>query len=254
MAIANRMQDRTIIVTGAGAGIGRAISRRLAEEGGWIACFDIDAGAAARTVDELGGRGAAYGVDVADETAVARAVAEVAGLKGGLDVLVNNAGIAGPRYPAATTPLAGWQRTLAVNLTGVFLMSRAALPSLIARRGSIVNIASALAFVGLRDECSYGPTKAGVVQLTKGMALDYAASIRVNCICPGAVRTGMIEDAVESRDDIERALAEYGRIHPLHGRLARPEEIANAVLFLASDDASLITGAALLVDAGYTAQ
>lgn len=254
MAIANRMAGRSIIVTGAGAGIGRAIAKRLAEEGGWVACFDIDGAAADQTVGMIDGRGAPWQVDVADEAMAESAVAEVVAARFGLDVLVNNAGIAGPQEPAHRTPLAGWHRTLEVNLTGTFLMARAALPALIVARGAIVNVASALALVGWTNECAYGPSKAGVVQLTKGMAMDYAGSIRVNCVCPGAVRTSMIESVLEPGTDVEAACAEYGKVHPLHGRLAWPEEIANAVLFLASDDASLITGATLLADAGFTAR
>lgn len=115
-----------------------------------------------------------------------------------------------------------------------------------------MNIASALAFIGLRQEAAYGPSKAGVVQLTKGMALDYAPDVRVNAVCPGAVRTDMIVSVLEEGDR-EQLLAEYGQIHPLYRRLAEPEEIADAVLFLASPDASYITGVALCVDGGLVA-
>jgi meso-butanediol dehydrogenase/(S,S)-butanediol dehydrogenase/diacetyl reductase len=110
-----------------------------------------------------------------------------------------------------------------------------------------------LAFIGWPNEAAYGPTKAGLVQLTKGMALDYAGKVRVNCVCPGAVRTTMIESVLPEGAIREAALAEYGQIHPLFRRLAEPREIADAVLFLASDDASLVTGAAVLVDGGLTA-
>ena len=252
MTIAQRMVGRTIIVTGAGAGIGRAIAHRLSEEGGWIACLDKDGAAAQDTAASLRD-GSHHVIDVSLEHEVERGIREVLSARGRIDVLVNNAGIAGPQEPALSTPLDGWERTLAVNLTGTFLMARAALPALIKSGGSIVNVASALAFVGWPNECAYGTTKAGVVQLTKGMALDYASRVRVNCVCPGAVRTPMLENTLPSGADVEALFAEYGKIHPLHGRLAWPEEIANAVLFLASDDASLVTGAALLADAGFTA-
>jgi NAD(P)-dependent dehydrogenase (short-subunit alcohol dehydrogenase family) len=252
MAIANRMTFCNVAVTGGGAGIGAAIAHRLAEEGGFIAVLDVDLEAAEALVATLPYGGLALKVDVSDESAVKHAMSAILSERGGLDVLVNNAGIAGPQARAGETPKDGWERTLAVNLTGTFLMSTAALPTLIERRGCIVNIASALALVGWREECAYGPSKAGVVQLTKGMALDYADSIRVNCVCPGAVRTAMIESTLPPGVDVEATLADYGKIHPLHQRLAHPEEIANAVLFLASADASLITGAALVVDAGFT--
>jgi NAD(P)-dependent dehydrogenase (short-subunit alcohol dehydrogenase family) len=253
MAIATRLQGRTALVTGAGNGIGRAIAHRLAAEGAWVACVDRDRDAADRVAASLpfGGRG--IHADVSRESEVEAAIAVVAEERGTLDVLVNNAGIAGPQTPVGKTPLNEWQRTLDVNLTGTFLVCKHALPLLIAARGSIVNVASALALVAKTDEAAYHASKAGVVQLSRSMAIDYAASIRVNCVCPGAVRTAMIESVLPAGVDVDAALAEYGRIHPLHQRLAEPEEIADAVLFLASDDASLITGVAMPVDAGFSA-
>lgn len=251
--MSRRLRDRTAIVTGAGRGIGQAIAERLAEEGAFVACADIEGAAAERVAASLPHGGIGLTIDVADEASVASAFARLVDLRGGLDILVNNAGIAGPQEPAGSTPLDGWRKTLDVNLTGPFLCSREALPHLQKSGGAIVNIASALALVGWTNECAYGPTKAGVVQLTKGMALDYAGSIRVNCVCPGAVRTPMIVSVLPQDSELEPTLAEYGKIHPLHQRLARPREIADAVLFLASDDASLMTGAVLTVDAGFTA-
>lgn len=249
-----RLQDRTIVVTGAAQGIGRAIAERLAEEGAFVAIADVNLAAAENVAAGLPRPGMAVLLDVTDESSVERGLAEVVARRGELDVLVNNAGIAGPQEPLGTTPSAGWRRTLDVNLTGPFLCSRAALPHLIASKGAVIHIASALAFVGLRGECAYGPTKAGIVQLTKGMALDYAGKIRVNCICPGAVRTPMLEAYAAQGQDVEALMAELGSIHPLHGRLANPREIADAVVFLASDDASLVTGAAVLIDAGLVAR
>jgi NAD(P)-dependent dehydrogenase (short-subunit alcohol dehydrogenase family) len=248
-----RLQNRTAFVTGAGRGIGQAIAERLAEEGAFVACADINGASAEHVAAQLPHGGIGLEVDVADETSVEAAFARLVGLRGGLDILVNNAGIAGPQEPAGTTPLDEWKKTIDINLTGPFLCSRAALRHLEKSNGAIVNIASALALVGWMNECAYGPTKAGVVQLTKGMALDYAGKIRVNCVCPGAVRTPMIVSVLPQDSELEPTLAEYGKIHPLHQRLARPREIADAVLFLASDDASLMTGAILAVDAGFTA-
>ena len=157
MTISNRMAGRTIIVTGVGAGIGRAIAQRLGEEGGWIACLDRDGASAAATAASLASA-SSYIADVADEVSVATAVAAIMTERGRIDVLVNNAGIAGPQEPALTTPLEGWQHTIAVKLTGTFLMARAALPALIEARGAIVNVASALAFVGWQNECAYVPS------------------------------------------------------------------------------------------------
>jgi NAD(P)-dependent dehydrogenase (short-subunit alcohol dehydrogenase family) len=253
MVASRRLADRTAIVTGAGSGIGRAIALRIAEEGGFVVVADIDLSAAEQTAAMLTVAGMAVEIDVTREASVASAIAAVIGQRGRLDILVNNAGVAGPQEPAGTTPLDGWRRTLDVNLTGPFLCSRAALAPLQASRGTIVNIASALALVGWRNESAYGPTKAGLVQFTKSMALDYAGSIRVNCVCPGAVRTPMIEALLPAGADKEAMLEDYGKIHPLHRRLADPREIADAVVFLASDDASLMTGAVLTVDAGFTA-
>ncbi len=251
--MSRRLHDRTALVTGAGRGIGQAIAERLAEEGAFVACADIDGAAAERVAATLPNGGVGLAMDVADEVSVSTAFAQLAELREGLDILVNNAGIAGPQEPAGSTPLDGWRQTIDINLTGTFLCSRAALPHLEKSGGAIVNIASALALVGWTNECAYGPTKAGVVQLTKGMALDYAGRIRVNCVCPGAVRTPMIVSVLPQDSELEPTLAEYGKIHPLHQRLAKPREIADAVLFLASDDASLMTGAVLTVDAGFTA-
>jgi NAD(P)-dependent dehydrogenase (short-subunit alcohol dehydrogenase family) len=253
MAIANRLEGRTALVTGAGSGIGRAIAQRLAAEGAWVACLDRNLEAAARVAAALPGGGRGIAADVSREGEVESAIASVAKERGTIQIVVNNAGIAGPQTPAASTPLAEWQRTLDVNLTGTFLVCKHSLPWLVRARGCVVNVASALALVAKTDEAAYHASKAGVVQFSKSMALDYAASVRVNCVCPGAVRTAMIESVLPAGVDVKAALAEYGRIHPLHQRLAEPEEIADAVLFLVSDDASLITGVAMPVDAGYSA-
>jgi NAD(P)-dependent dehydrogenase (short-subunit alcohol dehydrogenase family) len=247
-----RMTGRSVLVTGAGRGIGAAIAQRLSAEGASVACIDLDGASAERVAASLPTPGLALELDVSQEEAVRKAIEKVKNSWGSLNVLVNNAGIAGPQTPVGRTPLPEWQRTLAVNLTGPFLMCKHALPLLQRSKGCIVNVASALALVAKTDEAAYHASKAGLVHLSRTMALDYAGQVRVNCVCPGAVRTPMIESVLPPGEETERALAEYGRIHPLYGRLAYPEEIANAVLFLASDDASLITGTALPVDAGYS--
>jgi NAD(P)-dependent dehydrogenase (short-subunit alcohol dehydrogenase family) len=252
MAIGSRMLGKTALVTGAGSGIGRAVAQRFAEEGAWVACVDMNLQAARETCAMLAHGGQAMAADVSVEADVERALQQVNSSRATLDVVVNSAGIAGPQVAAALTPLDGWRRTLDVNLTGTFLVCKHALPVLITSRGNIVNVASALALVAKADEAAYHASKAGVVQLSRSMAMDYAATVRVNCVCPGAVRTPMIESVLPPGLDKEQALAEYGKIHPLHQRLAFPREIADAILFLASDDASLITGVAMAVDAGYS--
>lgn len=250
--IANRLENRIAVITGAGSGIGRAIAQRFSQEGARVVCVDRNAAAAEQVAQSLNS-GIAAVADVSEEGQVRGVFERVAKECGALHVLVNCAGIAGPQTPVGTTPLDEWRQTLAINLTGTFLCCKYALPLLRAVRGNIVNIASALALVAKTDEAAYHASKAGVVHLSKSMALDYASDIRVNSVCPGAVRTAMIESVLPAGVDVRAALAEYGKIHPLHRRLAEPEEIADAVLFLASDDASLITGAALAVDGGYSA-
>lgn len=240
-------------MTGAGSGIGRAVARRLSEEGAWIGCLDRERAGAEAVVATLAHGGRALAVDVSREDEVSEAIASVFAERGRLDVVVNSAGIAGPQTAVGETPLKDWQRTLDVNLTGTFLVCKHAIAPLCGTRGNIVNVASALALIAKTDEAAYHASKAGVVHLTKSMALDYASKIRVNCVCPGAVRTAMIESVLPAGVERAAALAEYGLIHPLHRRLAEPEEIAEAVLFLASDDASLVTGVAMPVDAGLTA-
>jgi NAD(P)-dependent dehydrogenase (short-subunit alcohol dehydrogenase family) len=252
-AAGRRMHGKTALVTGAGRGIGAAIARRLSAEGAWVGCLDLEKASVTAVVETLPNPGLAIASDVSDEESVRAAIERIAVARGSLDVLVNNAGIAGPQTPVGRTPLSEWRRTLDVNLTGPFLTCKYSLPMLVTAKGCIVNVASALALVAKTDEAAYHASKAGLVHLSRTMALDYAGRVRVNCVCPGAVRTPMIESVLPPGTDVERALAEYGRIHPLHQRLAYPEEIASAVLFLASEDASLITGAAMPVDAGFSA-
>lgn len=248
-----RLMNRCALVTGGGAGIGRAIALRLASEGARVCVLDINYESARNTASEIGETAFAMELDVRREAAVRHVIAEVARHEASIDILVNNAGVAGPQETILETSLGGWQDTISGNLTGPFLVSKYTLPALIRSNGTIVNIASALAFRGWRNECAYGPGKAGIVQLTKSMALDFAPHVRVNCVCPGAVRTEMIASVIPDQTKGAGTLDDYGKVHPLYGRLARPEEIADAVLFLASDDSSFITGAALPVDGGFLA-
>ena len=249
-----RLDGKVALVTGAAQGIGAAIAELFLAEGARVACVDLNAELLERAWrDRSGDRVVTVAADVSVEPDVARAVATAVDVFGSIDILVNVAGVAGPQSPAGETRVEDWDHTQAVNLRGTFLTVKHCLPHLVERRGSIVNVASALALVGWPSETAYGPSKAGVVQFTRGVALDYAPYLRSNCVCPGAVRTPMITAVLEGRADREQALAEYGAIHPLTGRLAEPLEIAQAVLFLASDDASFVTGVALPVDGGFTA-
>ncbi|MBM7518164.1 SDR family NAD(P)-dependent oxidoreductase [Nocardioides nitrophenolicus] len=249
-----RLGDKVALVTGAAQGIGAAVAGLFLAEGARVACVDLNADRLRETWREPhDDRMITIAADVSVERDVVRAVTATADAFGTVDILVNVAGVAGPQSAAGETLVEDWDQTQAVNLRGTFLTVKHCLPHLVERRGSIVNIASALALVGWPQETAYGPSKAGVVQFTRGVALDYAPYVRSNCVCPGAVRTPMITEVLEGHPDRERALAEYGSIHPLTGRLAEPIEIAQAVLFLASDDASFVTGVALPVDGGFTA-
>ncbi|HET8613203.1 MAG TPA: SDR family NAD(P)-dependent oxidoreductase [Sphingomonas sp.] len=246
-----RFQDRVMLVTGAASGIGRASAVRLASEGAILLCADRNRAGVEETVAGLGGQAAACVLDVADSASCEAAVAEAIGRWGQLDALCNIAGIGGFGH-AAEIDDANWRRLIDVNLTGVFAMSRAALPHLLANRGNIVNIASAAGLVGTPYAVAYSASKAGVVGLTRSLAVEYATrGVRVNAICPGAVDTPLIAGGFDAIEGVEPRLFE--RMTPLLGPMARPEDIAAAVAFLASDDARFITGAILAVDGGQTA-
>ncbi len=233
-----RLDGRVALVTGGASGIGLACCERLAAEGAKVASLDLAAGD--------------YLVDVRDEDAVAAAVDSVVAVHGRLDILVNSAGIAGGG-PVHMVSAADWQRVIDVNLTGTFLVSKHALRHMVAQRsGSIVNIASIEGVQGTEGGSSYNASKGGVVLLTKNMAIDYGrVGIRVNCICPGFIDTPLLRAVMDS-EGMSKVRDHYRDLHVL-GRFGRPEEIAAAAAFLASDDASFVTGHPLVVDGGFTA-
>jgi NAD(P)-dependent dehydrogenase (short-subunit alcohol dehydrogenase family) len=224
---------------------------RLASEGARVACVDASGEGAAQTVQAIaagGGEAIALVADVTDEGACGRIVADTLARFGQLTTLVNSAGVR-PERRDPVPALAEWQRVVGVNLTGTYLVSRAALPTL-AESGaaSITNLASIFGLVGGATSSSYAASKGAIVNLTRQMALEWAPRVRVNCVCPGVIETPMTAALREDADWAQATLKRY----PL-GRFGQPEEIAAAILFLASDEAAFVTGAALPVDGGYTA-
>ena len=249
-----RFEQKVVVVTGAGHGIGRASALRFAREGGQVVVVDVNGGSAAETVGlivEGGGAAHALAVDVSDERAVDGLGAEVAAHHGRDDVLHNNAG----RLRAGSvTELAVEEcdRTFAVNVRSMFLVSRALIPLMRPRGGAIVNTASTSGLVGEMGIPAYNSSKGAVVNLTRQLAADYTREgIRVNCVCPGWIPTGFNDPVLEGLTDEEVEAMVVATV-PM-GRQGTPEEIAAAVAFLASDDATYVTGHALVVDGGLTA-
>jgi NAD(P)-dependent dehydrogenase (short-subunit alcohol dehydrogenase family) len=249
------LAGKVAFVTGAASGIGRGSALALAAAGAQVAAADIDGPGAHATVAAIeagGGKGLAVELDVTDPDAVAAAVHAVVERFGGLDLAHNNAGTSGTLTSVAGCSLEEWQRVLALNLTGVFLCMQQEIPAMVARGGgAIVNTSSGAGLVGFPGLPAYVASKHGVVGLTKSAALELASDgIRVNAICPGTTATPMIEAFVGADPRIERQL----RATCPNGRMATPEEIAAAALWLLSPAASYVSGVALPIDAGAVAQ
>lgn len=252
-----RLHDKVAIVTGAGGGIGAATVVRFCEEGARVLCCDLDEALLAASLAPLQAAGAnvhAMAVDVTDETQVQRLARTAIDRWGRIDILVNNAGVgSGADILSATSE--EWTRVLNVNLKGPFLCTKYCLPMMLEQgSGAIVNVASISSTCGIPGQAVYGPSKGAVLQLTRQLAVEYAQrGIRVNAVAPGTVDTPMLRKAMARYADPSAFLNFLLKGHPI-GRIAEPIEIANAILFLASDEASFITGASLAVDGGYTAQ
>jgi meso-butanediol dehydrogenase/(S,S)-butanediol dehydrogenase/diacetyl reductase len=249
-----RFAGQVAIVTAGGAGIGAATARRFAGEGAAVVVADLSgtrAEAVASSITTSGGRAAAIKMDAADSEAMQRTLRLALDTFGRLDVMVNNAGLA-EAAPLDEISLESWNRVIAVTLTSVFLGMKYCLPIMRARgRGVIVNTASISGMAGDYGLSSYNAAKAGVINLTRSAAIESARDhIRINCVCPGAIDTRGIQ--LLGRERADELRRQHAAVHPI-GRVGEADEIASTVLFLASDEASFITGAAIVVDGGLTA-
>jgi NAD(P)-dependent dehydrogenase (short-subunit alcohol dehydrogenase family) len=255
--VSGRLADRVCLVTGGGSGIGRATCLRFVQEGARVAVADIDLDAAQETVrlaTAAHGRPdavLAISVDVTDPGSCDGAVSQIVDVWQGIDILFNNAGIAGVGTVEETS-LELWERVFAVNVRGVFLVAKAVLPVMVAaRRGSIINMSSTIAEIGLARRASYAASKGAVLALTRQMQADYAQfGIRVNALLPGTIHTPFVDRYLaESYDDPAEGL-ETLRRRQLTGDLGTPEDVAAAALFLASDESRFVLGTGLFVDGG----
>lgn len=255
----NRLAGKSVIVTGGAIGIGRACISRMAEEGAKVAIFDIleaEGQALAADIGAKGGDAAFWSVDVTSEESVQSAIDAAADQFGGLHALVNNAGISGVPRPTDQVTEAEWDRVQAVNVKGVFFGTKHAIPHLrIAGGGSIINLSSIAGLIGVGGLAPYHASKGAVRLMTKNDAISYAPEkIRVNSIHPAYIWTSMVDRHLRATShDLEAAKAAVGAAHPL-GHMGEPDDIAWAVVWLASDEAKFVTGAEIVIDGGYTAR
>lgn len=251
-----RLDHKLTLVTGAGSGIGAAIAQTFAQAGATVLVADRDPAAGEKTVGEItqaGGQAGFVLLDIAREDDCQRVAAEVLRTHGRLDVLVNNAGI-GHVGTILQTEGQDLDRLYAVNVRGAFNLCKAFLPAMLERNsGNIINLASIGGVVGIKDRLAYCTTKFALVGLTKCLALDHAQDgVRVNCICPGRVETPFVSARLKEYPDPEKAYREMASTQAI-GRMGKPEEIAAAALYLASDEAAFVTGTAHLTDGGWSA-
>lgn len=247
------LEHRVALVTAAGGGIAGAIARRFGAEGAAVCCVDVNADTADRTardIEAAGGRATAIQCDVSHEAEVEATVEQVVSDFGKLDIVVNAAAASEPLHTVVTMPLEIWREVVEVNLTGMFLVCKYAIPHLQAAGGGrIINIASTFGSVAWPQRPAYMATKGAVRQLTRSIALDFAAdNILANSISPGAVETSRLLARTPTMEQVRERMVP---LHPI-GRLGQPEDIANAAAFLAGGESSFMTGADVLVDGGFT--
>jgi len=252
--MSGRFDGRVAFVTGGARGIGRATVARLAGEGARVAFCDLDADVGEQTAHDVGHGVRFYACDLADEQQIADAISLTRGDLGDVTLLVNNAGV-NANFDMATMTTDEWDRFMAVDLRAAWLTAKYVVPGMqAAGGGAIVNVSSMHGFVTLKGFFPYAAAKSGLLGLTRSMALDYGDSaIRVNVVCPGFIRTRLVQDSIDLNPDPVAAEATMVRGAALQ-RMAEPAEVAAAIAFLASDDASYITGASLMVDGGLTAR
>ena len=256
-----RLDKKTAFVTGAGSGIGESIARLFAQQGAHVVLADIQEDAAQRVAAEIqnaGGSARVQRLDVAEEPQVRAAIEQVASAEGRLDILVNNAGISHVGSILETS-LEDWERIMRVNARGVFLCAREGLRQMLAQSpggGAIINMSSVAATMGIERRLPYCASKGAVLALTRSIAIDFATQgIRCNAICPGTVQTPFV-DGYLARNFAGREDEVRQQLHARQpvGRMGRPDEIAYAALYLASDEAAFVTGSALVIDGGWTAK
>jgi meso-butanediol dehydrogenase / (S,S)-butanediol dehydrogenase / diacetyl reductase len=252
--VSGRLRGKVALVTGGGSGIGRAVCTRLAEEGAEVVVTSRTEEHVEAVAREVGEGALALTLDVADRSSVARGVERVVERFGRVDVLSNNAGIELPHGPAVVdTTDDEWEQIMRVNVTGSFLVCREALPHM-PSGGAIVNMASINSYIAWPNDTAYTTSKGALLQFTRALALEVAPrGIRVNCVCPGIIDTPLTDSFLELADDADALRREYEAVSPFN-RMGTPREVADAVLFLASDESSFVTGAALVVDGGTTLQ
>ena len=251
-----RLKGKAALITGAGSGIGRASALLFAREGAKVAVVDIVQECGQETVNmikEGGGEAIFVKADVTEAVDAERMIKTIVEKYGRIDILFNNAGI-NPSGTVVDTPEEVWGKVINVNLKGAFLGSKYAIPEMAKGGGGvIINTASVAGLVGTANEIAYVASKGGIVAMTRGMAIDHVnQNIRVNCICPSGTETSLINKWLDTVKEPEKVRQELANMS-LFKRLARPEEIAQAALFLASNESSFVTGSALVVDGGFTA-